>query len=443
MFFLIVIYTSKISPLFWRKNMRYVFFPSLLSKLWAETKYLWKDIWKILMAFNAIGLLFNKEWQAKRRVRWHDNVRFIQENGGWNWFRVWFFIGTTLIATGAVLSTPVFFFLYSWKVVLLHAITSLLVIRFMHHLVGTAIGAGYHRLWSHPSYRAGRFLQYWYACWGAAAAENSIIKWAVDHYCHHRWVDDMWKDPYSFTRGFLFAHIWWVLRDKKNDNFRDDFRNFSEEEIRDIEKQEQRLQKNPVVMFQNRYYTPLLLIFGLVIPVALLVGIQVGFQAFFSLDIPLWVNVVEGVVVAIVRMFYSHQVTFLVNSLAHCFGFHPNEETSPTNAYYFVARFSRFFGILGVDIGEILRHGTHHDNEMQWWTEVWTWDYDPIQRTIALTSKMGLSKVGPINEKKKAKLVLAQAKYLRIPEEKLQQPVEEAKRILAKAAARTKAVETF
>jgi stearoyl-CoA desaturase (delta-9 desaturase) len=46
----------------------------------------------------------------------------------------------------------------------------------------------------------------------SAAIQNSILNWASGHRTHHRFVDDVDKDPYSAKRGFWFSHMGWMLR---------------------------------------------------------------------------------------------------------------------------------------------------------------------------------------------------------------------------------------
>src|ERR1700741_3687252 len=59
---------------------------------------------------------------------------------------------------------------------------------------GIAITAGYHRLLSHRAYSASSFVKFLYLILGAAAFQNSALKWCSDHRVHHRHVDHE-KDP--------------------------------------------------------------------------------------------------------------------------------------------------------------------------------------------------------------------------------------------------------
>lgn len=61
---------------------------------------------------------------------------------------------------------------------------------------------GYHRLWSHKTYKANKVVSYILLVFGTAALQNSVLQWASDHRKHHKDVDDPIKDPYAATRGF-------------------------------------------------------------------------------------------------------------------------------------------------------------------------------------------------------------------------------------------------
>lgn len=70
--------------------------------------------------------------------------------------------------------------------------------------------AGYHRLWAHTSYKATLPLQIYLAAVGVGAAEGSIRWWSKGHRAHHRYTDTV-KDPYSVRKGFVYAHIGWIV----------------------------------------------------------------------------------------------------------------------------------------------------------------------------------------------------------------------------------------
>ena len=75
---------------------------------------------------------------------------------------------------------------------------------------GLSITLGYHRLFSHLSFKASSPVRLFTLLFGAAAFENSALGWAADHRSHHKFVDHD-KDPYDISKGFFHAHIGWIL----------------------------------------------------------------------------------------------------------------------------------------------------------------------------------------------------------------------------------------
>lgn len=170
---------------------------------------------------------------------------------------------------------------------------------------GIAITAGYHRLWAHRAYGAHWSVRTFLMLFGAMALQNSILVWGSQHRTHHRFVDDWDKDPYSAKRGFWFSHMGWILRDYPSG--KNDFSN-----ARDLE-------RDPIVMFQHRFYLPLTIFMNAAVP--LLAGWAVG---------DVWgVFLLAG----ILRLVINHHFTWFINSLAHMWGSQPytDENTARDN----------------------------------------------------------------------------------------------------------------
>jgi stearoyl-CoA desaturase (delta-9 desaturase) len=74
-----------------------------------------------------------------------------------------------------------------------------------------AITAGYHRYFSHRSYKTSRWFQFVLAFLGTSAMQNGPLWWASWHRHHHKY-SDMALDAHSPVRGgFWHAHIGWFL----------------------------------------------------------------------------------------------------------------------------------------------------------------------------------------------------------------------------------------
>ncbi len=76
-----------------------------------------------------------------------------------------------------------------------------------------AITAGYHRYFSHRSYRASRPVQFVLAFVGTTAAQKGPLWWASHHRAHHRYSDTD-QDIHSPQKGFWWSHVGWILCDK-------------------------------------------------------------------------------------------------------------------------------------------------------------------------------------------------------------------------------------
>lgn len=162
------------------------------------------------------------------------------------WLNVAVFALTFIIA---VVGTPLWAIYHGFDWIQL----LMLVVAFS--FCGLSITAGYHRLWAHKTYQAHPAIRFIFALGGAFALQNSALHWSSDHRIHHKHVDDNDIDPYSAKRGFWFSHIGWMLRHYNADRY-SDYTN-----CRD-------LQKDAIVMWQHKYYLPLVLLTNFGIPIA-------------------------------------------------------------------------------------------------------------------------------------------------------------------------------
>ncbi|MBU6433977.1 MAG: fatty acid desaturase, partial [Nitrospirae bacterium] len=84
-----------------------------------------------------------------------------------------------------------------------------------------AITAGYHRYFSHRSYKTSRVFQFLLAFLAMTSGQKGVLWWASHHRHHHRHSDQE-KDRHSpLQRGFWFSHVGWILSD---DYMQTDFR---------------------------------------------------------------------------------------------------------------------------------------------------------------------------------------------------------------------------
>jgi stearoyl-CoA desaturase (delta-9 desaturase) len=78
-----------------------------------------------------------------------------------------------------------------------------------------AIGAGYHRYFSHKAYSTGRVFQFVLAWLSQTTAQNSVLWWAAMHRNHHLYSDTADDTHSPRRRGFLYAHVGWIF-DRKH-----------------------------------------------------------------------------------------------------------------------------------------------------------------------------------------------------------------------------------
>lgn len=219
---------------------------------------------------------------------------------------------------------------------------------------GMSITAGYHRLWSHPTYKTKAWIRVVYAIGGAFALQNSALHWSSDHRVHHRYVDDNDKDPYSAQRGFWYSHMGWMLRDYNSEQY-SDYSNAPD------------LKRDPVVMWQHKHYLALVLATNFGIP--FLIGVWHG-------DI-----IGTMLIVGFLRLVLSQQVTFFINSLAHYLGSQPYTDRNS-------ARDNSVLAYLTFGEGY---HNYHHCFQADYRNGIQWWHYDPTKWFIFTLSKLGLA----------------------------------------------------
>ena len=164
---------------------------------------------------------------------------------------------------------------------------------------GLGITVGFHRLFTHRSFKTGPITRGVLAALGSAAIEGPVISWVADHRKHHAFSDEE-GDPHSphvdhgGLRGLFHAHMGWL--------FVHDQRALKTRYAPD-------LLADPVVSFVNRTFL-LWVITGFVVPFA--IGYVLGGTLVGALTSLLWGG--------LIRILVLHHVTYSINSLCHVFG---------------------------------------------------------------------------------------------------------------------------
>lgn len=249
---------------------------------------------------------------------------------------------------------------------------------------GMAVTAGYHRLWAHRTYEAHWSVRLLYLVFGTMALQNSAFEWCAGHRTHHLHVDDVDRDPYSARRGFWFSHIGWMLRAYPSG--RNDFANIPD------------LKKDRMLAFQHRYYVPLAIAANVGLPVA--AGLVFG---------DVWGMLILA---GVLRLVWSHHVTFFINSLAHMWGSRPYTEDNS-------ARDNPLIAVVTYGEGY---HNFHHIFAHDYRNGVRWWQWDPTKWLIAGLERVGLArrlKRTPVFQIRRALLAMqftrAQARLATLP----------------------------
>jgi len=95
-----------------------------------------------------------------------------------------------------------------------------LIATVMYAVAGHGITVGFHRYFTHGSFKATRRLQIALAIAGSLTIEGPVIRWAADH-CRHHAFSDREGDPHSpwrygetvpaLMRGLWWAHTGWLF----------------------------------------------------------------------------------------------------------------------------------------------------------------------------------------------------------------------------------------
>jgi stearoyl-CoA desaturase (delta-9 desaturase) len=166
---------------------------------------------------------------------------------------------------------------FSWWYLLMFAVVT--------RLMGVGITVGFHRYFSHRSFKTRRWFQFLLASAGCAALQKGPLWWAIHHRLHHQHSDTP-ADPHSpVVDGFFYGHCGWL--------FARDMMHPDETVVHD-------LRKYPELIWLDRLW----MVPGLLVAIA-------------CFAIGGWGGLIYGFCLSAVVLF---QVTFAVNSFGHLYG---------------------------------------------------------------------------------------------------------------------------
>jgi len=222
----------------------------------------------------------------------------------------------------------------------------------LYVITGLGITVGYHRLISHRSFEGHLWLKIALLIAGGWALQNTAIKWSADHVRHHAKVDQE-ADPYNAMKGFWYSHVGWLFI---NDPYAND-------------KYEAQFRKDPLLLWQERYYVPIVLS-GFVLP--LVAGFLHGG----------WREAIGCFLLAGVgRMFLVLNSTFCINSVCHLWGNQPHSQANSSRDSWWVSL---------VTFGEGY-HNYHHSYQRDYRNGPKWYNFDPSKWLIFTAAQLGLA----------------------------------------------------
>ena len=243
--------------------------------------------------------------------------------------------------------------------------SDLIVFGIVYTATGLGITVGFHRLFTHRSFKTRRSVRATLAILGSAAVEGPIISWVADHRKHHAFSDQE-GDPHSphvghgggirgTLRGLAHAHLGWLFVHTQ--------RGLKTRYAPD-------LLKDPIVRFVDRTFL-LWVAVGLLVPFGL--GWAIGGTISSALTGLLWGG--------LVRMLVLHHVTYSINSLCHFFGRKPHDTGDESRNLAWLAPFS---------LGESW-HNNHHAFPRSARHGLGRFQLDVSAMVIWLLEKLGLA----------------------------------------------------
>jgi stearoyl-CoA desaturase (delta-9 desaturase) len=208
-----------------------------------------------------------------------------------------------------------------------------------------AIGAGYHRYFSHRAYETSRTFQFVLAAMSQTTAQKSVLWWAANHRDHHLHSDTEFDVHSPRHTGFLYSHVGWIFSRAQNTT------NFNR--VADFA-------CYPELMWLHRF--ELAPAFALAVLCFAIAG---------------WPGLIVGFFWSTVAVYHG---TFCINSLAHLVG----------RRRYITGDDSRNNWLLAiVTMGEGW-HNNHHAFQSSARQGFRWWEYDPTFYLLKLLERLGL-----------------------------------------------------
>jgi stearoyl-CoA desaturase (delta-9 desaturase) len=224
----------------------------------------------------------------------------------------------------------------------------MLILNWMTASLG--IGIGFHRLLTHRSFKAPKWLEYGLTMLGCLAIQDGAVRWVATHRMHHAHTETE-QDPHSPLKGGFWAHLGWILRGNAQDHDSATLTRYAPD-----------LLKDRFHVWLERYYVLPSIILGIIL---FLIG---G-----------WSMVLWGI---FLRTVVGWHETWLVNSATHIWGSRRFEtgDSSTNNGLIAFLSFGEGW------------HNNHHAHPTSARHGLKWNEFDMNWLTIKLLEKLGLAK---------------------------------------------------
>ncbi|KWX05088.1 stearoyl-CoA 9-desaturase [Carbonactinospora thermoautotrophica] len=231
----------------------------------------------------------------------------------------------------------------------------------MYAVAGHGVTVGYHRHFTHGSFRAKRPLRIALAIAGSLAIEGPVVRWVADHRKHHQFSDKE-GDPHSpwrygdtvpaLLKGLFYAHLGWLF-----------------------EREQTPARKYAPDLLQDKDVVRVSRAFPYLVAVSLLLPPLAG---------GLWTMSWQGALTAffwgsLVRVALLHHVTWSINSICHAVGMRPFKSRDKSGNVWWLAVLS---------MGESW-HNLHHADPTSARHGVLRGQVDSSARLIWIFEKLG------------------------------------------------------
>jgi stearoyl-CoA desaturase (delta-9 desaturase) len=264
--------------------------------------------------------------EGSRKVDLGDDDRMIP------WLKVVPFVGVHLAAVVGVVILG-----WSWR--------GLALAVGLYYARMFFVTAGYHRYFSHRTYRTSRVMQLLLAIGSMTSSQKGVMWWASHHRAHHKFSDQPGDVHSALHHGFLWSHLGWILSEK--------YEPTDTPRVKDLAKYPE------LVWLDAWWWIP---------PTAFAVGLFL---------VGGWFALVWGFFVSTTLLWHG---TFTINSLTHMFGSrrYATTDNSRNNAL-----------LAAITMGEGW-HNNHHYYQRSTRQGFFWWEFDATYAILRVMALFGL-----------------------------------------------------